>query len=110
MNNKKYESPRVSFNELNTFESVAAECWATPNKYTLVDPTVSEGQTNVYFSLSGFKPSQSGCNGTTIAEIQKYLYTTYPEITESDALKITSSGGGNDGQPLKASKYIIVNS
>ena len=39
MKKETYESPKMVFIKTELYENVAAECWAKPSLYCLVDPT-----------------------------------------------------------------------
>lgn len=124
---KKYESPDLVFVETELFEDVAAECWANPSLYMLVDPTdedKSEGGSCMssngnmrYVDLVGFKDSTNGngCNGSMKGKVESYVLNHYGKatekrghyMTESDIKTVMASGGGNDGTSLKDSNYVF---
>ena len=109
-----YESPEMTFVSTELFEDVAAECWAKPSLYCLVDPTDEDGCGNAkYADLANFTITSNGCNDTTINELKKYLTQTFGPgegrthyLTADDINTILKSGGGNSGQPLHESQYI----
>lgn len=118
---KKYESPKLLFNELETFEDIAAECWAKPSLYKLVDPDLVDGSSQASYDLAGFTTTNNGCNPTMKDKVIEYLKetdgwykdgvdsgtTSNPTLSDEDINIIMSSGGGNMGTSLKTSPYII---
>ncbi|MFQ6793980.1 MAG: hypothetical protein ACLRT4_14560 [Thomasclavelia sp.] len=109
-----YESPEMAFVSTELFEDVAAECWAKPSLYCLVDPTDEDDCGNVkYADLANCTINENGCNNNTKNALKKYLYNTFGPntgnshyLTEMDISTIMSSGGGNEGTALKESQYI----
>lgn len=108
----KYESPKMVFTKTELFENVAAECWAKPSLYCLVDPTDEDdcGRAN-YADLADFTATSNGCNEKMKNAVKQHLESHYGtgdhHLTESDITTIMDSGGGNMGTPLKTSEYII---
>lgn len=105
-NEKRYESPKLKFEELQLFENVAEKCWADPNQYILIDPTTKDSS----FNLSGL-PIKNGCNDIQKQNIIDHLKKTdeykLGTLTDDDIDTILDSGGGNMGTPLKTSQYIF---
>ena len=70
-NNNSYESPRLYFTKLETFESVAAVCWGNPMSYSITDPT---GGTVVYLkNVPGISVDNNNCSQTNRNAVKKYL-------------------------------------
>ncbi len=114
MKTETYESPKMNFVKTELFENVAAECWAKPSLYCLVDPTDEDGCGNAkYADLADCVISGNGCNNNTKNQLKDYLRATYGEangrthfLTEQDITTIMNSGGGNEGTSLSESQYI----
>ena len=114
MKTTTYETPKMSFVETELFENVAAQCWAKPSLYRLVDPTDEDNCGNAkYADLIGFTSEGNGCNNSMKTALKDYLRLTYGQnsgnshyLTENDIQTIMDSGGGNEGTSLKESQYI----
>ena len=113
MKKETYESPKMVFIKTELYENVAAECWAKPSLYCLVDPTDEDGcGYTKYADLADCTIEGNGCNNNTKSQLKDYLRTTYGQgtgshfLTEEDITAIMNSGGGNEGTPLKESQYI----
>lgn len=117
-----YASPKMAFVKAELFEQVAAQCWAEASLYCLVDPTDDDNCGSPYFNmqyadLKDYATPGGGCNATQINAIRQYLLNTYGEgtknqrdghyLTNTDIDTIFASGGGNSGQALQASQYIV---
>lgn len=108
-----YESPKMTFVKTELFEDVAAECWAKPSLYCLVDPTDEDkcGHTK-YADLVNCTINNGGCNNNTKNAVKDYLRETFGPgtgahyLTEDDITTIMQSGQGNEGTALKESQYI----
>ncbi|WP_300627019.1 hypothetical protein [uncultured Thomasclavelia sp.] len=109
-----YESPRMTFVKTELFEDVAAECWAKPSLYCLVDPTDEDECGHAkYADLINCTIEGNGCNNNTKKQLVDYLTKTYGPasgkthyLTPNDINTIMASGGGNDGTSLSESQYI----
>lgn len=116
MKKETYESPKMVFIKTELYENVAAECWAKPSLYCLVDPTDDDncGGNMKYADLAGFPiESQNGCNKETKAALKGYLKEIYGPnsgnghfLSDDDITMIMNSGGGNEGTSLHESQYI----
>lgn len=114
MKTETYESPKMNFVKTELFENVAAECWAKPSLYCLVDPTDEDSCGNTkYADLANCTIEGNGCNDKTKTQLKDYLRETYGEangrthfLTEDDITKIMVSGGGNEGTALNESEWI----
>lgn len=126
MKREVYEKPVVTFVETELFEDVAAECWAKPSLYLLVDPTDEcedwyKEHGGRYYSdanyadLKDFTSTNGGCNKEMKDNVQNYLKEHYGSttatgthhyLTDEDITRIMSSGGGNMGTSLRTSEYI----
>ena len=113
MKTETYESPKMNFVKTELFENVAAECWAKPSLYCLVDPTDEDSCGSAkYADLVNCTIEGNGCNSNTKNQLKDYLKYTYgPEtnthyLTEDDITTIMQSGGGNEGTALHESQYI----
>lgn len=123
-----YESPKMVFAKTELFENVAAECWANPSLYCLVDPTDEDKELGnncnlKYADLANFTTTSNGCNNTMKEAVKKYLKDNYGPDSDfgktnghyltggstgdqGDIEMIMASGGGNEGTSLKTSQYI----
>ena len=113
MKTETYESPKMNFVKTELFENVAAECWAKPSLYCLVDPTDEDGCGKTkYADLADCPIEGNGCNNNTKNQLKDYLNATYGQgtgahwLTEKDITTIMNSGGGNEGTSLHKSQYI----
>ena len=113
MKTETYESPKMNFVKTELFENVAAECWAKPSLYCLVDPTDEDGCGNAkYADLADCVISGNGCNDKTKNQLKEYLQRTFGPgtgthfLAEQDITTIMNSGGGNEGTSLHESQYI----